>query len=112
MGLMILVGASIPTSPLEKIQKSNKILDVFLSEISLHFFGFGLFALFLCAGFNKRKKLPLPYYRIFLYSFSYGLLIELFQIGLPYRFFSVSDLVVNSAGIAVGIFLFWRIFAC
>lgn len=110
-GLLIFVGASIPTFPLEKLRESNKIFDVFFSDISFHFVGFGLFAWFLCAGFFKQKKHALPYYRIGFYSFSFGVFIELYQIFLPYRHFSVLDLAVDCAGIGSALILFRHLLA-
>ena len=111
MGILIFVGASISSSPLENLQKSHQILEILLSEFSLHFAGFGLFAWLLCYGYNKGKKPPIPYIRFGLYAFSYGLFIELYQIALPHRHFSVLDLAVDCLGIAVALILFERVAA-
>jgi len=109
LGILIFVGASVPSSPLEDLQKSHQVLEILLSEFSLHFFGFGLFAWLLCHGFDKEKKHPIPYHKIGIYSFSYGLFVELYQIAIPYRDFSVLDLAVDCLGIGVALILYYVI---
>lgn len=109
LGILIFVGASISASPLEDLQKSHQILGVLLSEFSLHLLGFGLFAWLLCYGFHKQKKHPIPYHKIGFYAFSYGLFIELYQIALPHRYFSVLDLAVDCLGIGVALILYYVI---
>jgi VanZ family protein len=111
VGILIFVGASISTSSLEDLQKSSQMLGILLSEYSLHFFGFGLFAWLLCYGFDRQKKYPIPYHKIGFYAFSYGLFIELYQIALPHRHFSVLDLAVDCLGIGAAMILFKRVSA-
>jgi VanZ family protein len=105
MGLLIFVGASIPSSPIEKLQNTHTIFKVIFSDVSLHFFGFALLTFLLCAGFNKQRKYPLPYQKIAFYSLSFGLLIELYQIAIPYRYFSLSDLAFDCVGIGGALIL-------
>jgi VanZ family protein len=41
------------------------------------------------------------------FTLSYGFFIELVQIPLPYRLFSMKDFAVDAAGIVVGLFVFY-----
>jgi VanZ family protein len=42
-----------------------------------------------------------------IFALAYGFFIELVQIPLPYRLFSMKDFAVDAAGIVVGLFVFY-----
>ena len=54
-GVLILVGSSLPTEKIEKLQESSDVSNVVLSDYSLHFLAFGIFAVLLCYGFYKKR---------------------------------------------------------
>ena len=103
---LIFLGASISTRGLSKIQGMHKLLDIFFSEYSLHFFGFGIFAILLAWGYYKKKSSSLLM-RAGLLSFCFGIIIEVYQKFLPHRDFSLVDIAVDCAGIVLALGLFW-----
>jgi glycopeptide antibiotics resistance protein len=107
-GVLILIGASMPTAGLRKIRRINDIFGIIFSDYSLHFFGFGVFAALLAWGYYKKKSSAVLI-RSGLLAFSFGLFIEVYQLFLPYRSFSIIDLAVDSAGIVFMLGLFWGI---
>jgi len=108
-GVLLLIGASVSSRSLTKIKDIHKFFDVVLSENSLHFFGFGIFAALLAWGYYKTKSSGV-FLRAGLFSFSYGLLIEVYQYFLPYRSAELKDLVLDATGILIMLGLFWEIF--
>ncbi len=104
---LLLVGAMIPEADFMRFQKSNKVLDILLSDKSFHFFGFGILAWLLCYGYHRAKWSRMPYFRAGFFAMAYGLFIELLQIPLPYRHCSLLDLAVDAAGILIGLFVFY-----
>ena len=104
--LLLLVGAMIPGTDFFKLQKANKIFSVLLSDNAFHFFGFGILAWLLCFVYHRAKLSRMPYLRVGFFSLTYGFFIELVQIPVPYRFFSVRDFAVDAVGIVVGLFVF------
>jgi VanZ family protein len=104
--VLLLVGAMIPGNGFFRLQKANKIFSVLLSDNAFHFFGFGILAWLLCYGYHRAKMSRMPYLRAGIFSLAYGLFIELVQIPLPYRFFSMKDFAFDAAGIVVGLFGF------
>jgi len=105
-GGIIFVCCTVPSIGIEKVQKINKFFTLILSDYSMHFFSFGIFALLLCYGFYKAEKITVPFFKIILYSTGYGLFIELVQIMLPYRFFGINDLVSDFLGAVAALVLF------
>jgi len=105
--VFLLVGAMIPGTDFFKLQKANKMFSVLLSDNAFHFFSFGILAWLLCYGYHRAKLSRMPYLRACFFTLAYGLFIELVQIPLPYRFFSVKDLAVDAVGIGVGLFGFY-----
>ena len=103
---LIVVGASISTRGLTKIRGIHEFLDLVFSEYSLHFFGFGIFAILLAWGYYKMKS-PLLLIRAGLLSLSFGFVIEVYQKFLPYRDFSLVDVAIDFAGIVLALLLFW-----
>lgn len=103
---LIFVGSSISTRGLSKIQEIHKLLDILFSEYSLHFFGFGIFAILLAWGYYKKKSSSLLM-RAGLLSFCFGFIIEVYQKFLPHRDFSLVDIAVDCAGIVLALGVFW-----
>ena len=109
--VLLLIGASIPTSDLIRIQKFSKFLSVVLSDKAIHFLGFGLLAWLLCFGFNRAGRTGWIYAKSALIAVGYGVVIELIQIPLPYRIFSWDDLAADAAGVAIALLLFYALIA-
>lgn len=104
-GIMF-VGYSIPVEGLGEYAGSHFFLSFILSEKSLHFIAFGIFAWFLSLGFLKSGWTELPFFIIFLLAMGYGLFIEMWQAILPYRSFGVDDLVFDFLGVMSGMLVF------
>jgi VanZ family protein len=104
---LLFVGVVIPDTDIEKLQKSNKVLSILLSDKTLHIVGFGVLAWLLCYGYHKAKWSRMPYLRAGFFSLAYGFFIELVQIPLPYRVFSMIDFAADAVGIVVGLFVFY-----
>ncbi|MCM8823967.1 MAG: VanZ family protein [Candidatus Omnitrophica bacterium] len=71
-----------------------------------HFFIYFIFAIITYKTFFKSLH---PYLYVFVYNFSFGLIVEIIQYFLPYRTFEFKDLFFNSLGILVGL-MFLRYF--
>jgi hypothetical protein len=106
---LIFIGSSISTRGLSKIQRIHELLGILFSEYSLHFFGFGIFAILLAWGYYKKKS-PSLLMRAGLLSFCFGIIIEVYQIFLPHRSFSLVDIAVDCAGVVLALGLFWFAF--
>jgi VanZ family protein len=104
-GVLIFVSSSLPTRGWERVQALNKFFRILLSDYSLHFFAFGIFAVLLCYGFLKKDPSTLPCFKVGLISVSFGLFIEVYHSLLSYRSFSLNDLLSNLAGILVALIL-------
>ena len=104
---LLLVGVIVPGEEIEKLQESNKIFSVLFSDKTFHFFGFGILAWLLCHGYHRAKFSRVPYLRAGFFAMAYGFFIELVQIPLPYRIFSMVDFAADVAGIVVGLFVFY-----
>ena len=105
--VLLLIGASIPTSDLIRIQKFSKFFSVILSDKAIHFLGFGLLAWLLCFGYYRGGRTRWLYAKSALIAVGYGFVIELIQIPLPYRIFSWDDLAADAAGVALALLLFY-----
>ena len=105
--LLLLAGALITGTDFFKLQKANKIFSVLLSANAFHFFGFGILAWLLCFGYHRAKLSRMPYLKAGFFSLTYGFFIELVQIFLPYRLFSMKDFAIGAVGIVVGLFVFY-----
>jgi VanZ family protein len=108
-GVLLLIGASVPSRSLIRIKNIHRFFDALLSENSLHFFGFGIFAALLAWGYYKTKSSGV-FLKSGLFSFSFGLLIEIYHYFLPYRSAELSDLALDAAGILIVLGLFLVIF--
>jgi len=103
---LILVGASISTRELHRIRRIHEIFRLLFSEYSLHFFGFGIFAVLVAWGYYKTRSFSIIV-RAGLVSFCFGFLIEVYQGFLSYRDFSLVDVSVDGAGVAAALLVFW-----
>ena len=103
---LIFAGSSISTRELYKIRRMNELLHILFSEYSLHFFGFGIFAILLAWGYYKKKS-PFLLIRAGLLAFVFGAFIEVYQYFLPYRYFSFVDMAIDAAGIVIALAVFW-----
>ena len=52
------------------------------------------------------RKLNNPLAKSFLYTFCFGLIIELVQYFIPYRGFDLYDILANSLGLFLGLFFY------
>jgi VanZ family protein len=105
--VLLLIGASIPTSDLIRIQRFSKFISVILSDKPIHFLGFGLLAWLLCYGYHKAGKTRWLYMKSGMIAVGYGFVIEFIQIPIPFRIFSWNDLAADAAGIALALLLFY-----
>jgi len=64
----------------------------------LHICEFGLFSFLIFFGFFSKVK---PYYLLTI-SFIYAFLDEIHQFFVPYRYFDVNDLIIDSVGVVFG----------
>jgi glycopeptide antibiotics resistance protein len=100
---VMFVGCSVPVDKISIISESHPILSVVLSDSFLHFCMFGLLVWLICYGSYKSSGSRIPYMKYFFLAISYGLGIEIWQAVLPYRSFSIFDLVFDLLGISVAI---------
>jgi hypothetical protein len=107
--VLIFIGSSISTEGLEKIEDINIFFEIVFSHSSLHFFGFGILAALLAWGFYKKRSSSVLK-RAGLLTLFFGLFIEVYQIFLPHRSFTVLGLAVDCAGIVFALWMFWLIF--
>lgn len=105
-GGLIIFGSSISTTELSRIRHLHKFLDLLFSEYSLHFFGFGIFAVLLAWGYYKNKSSWLILRAGFI-ACCFGAVIEVYQKFLPYRDFSFLDMGADFAGIILALAFFW-----
>lgn len=103
---MIFAGSSISTTGLYKIWSMHELLHILFSQYSLHFFGFGIFAILLAWGYYKKRS-SILLIRAGFFALVFGAFIEIYQYFLPYRDFSLVDLAVDAAGIVLALAVFW-----
>ncbi|RMD45910.1 VanZ family protein [Candidatus Pacearchaeota archaeon] len=104
LAVAIFVISSIDFGP-----SKRAYLDGSLLSIAYHFLAFFFFNLFLMISTigGKRKDL---FWLSILISVFYGVLDEVHQYYVPSRFFSVEDIVVDSAGVFFsGLLYLWRL---
>jgi predicted tellurium resistance membrane protein TerC len=107
--VLIFIGSSISTEGLEEFENVNIFSEIVFSHYSMHFFGFGILAALLAWGFLKKGSSSFLKRASFL-TLMFGLFIEVYQIFIPNRSFSLLGLVADCAGIVVALWLFWQIF--
>jgi VanZ family protein len=96
---LILIGSSIPTYGLHRLQRRSAILRILLSDYVFHFVAFALLAILLGIGYVKAKKSKLWWVKAAAAALFVGVLVEVIQIFIPYRNFSTGDLGVDVIGI-------------
>lgn len=101
-GMLIIISSALPMQPIKKLQHSNFLLRIILSNYCLHFFAFGIFTVLLCYGFYKSRG-RISSFLVGLLAFSFGLFIEIFQIFIPDRSFGLDDLIPSFAGTVVAL---------
>lgn len=85
-----------------------------LTDKTVHFGMFLVLCLLMSIGLSKQNRLSSVRYNAgkvsILVSIGYGLLIEIVQFLLPYRSFSMQDLLADSAGVLAGYGIFHIIY--
>jgi len=104
--VLIFAGSSVSTRGLRHFRRMHELLEILLSEYSLHFFGFGIFAILLAWGYYKKES-SILLVRAGLLALVFGAFIEIYQYFLPYRVFSLFDLAIDAAGIVLALAVFW-----
>ena len=104
--VLILIGSSIPTYKLHRLQRQSSILKILLSDFVIHFIAFAVLAVLLSIGYVKSKKYKTWWLNAALVSIFVGVLVEVIQIFLPYRSFSTRDLGVDVVGILTALIFF------
>ena len=104
--VLILIGSSIPTYKLHRLQRQSSILKILLSDFVIHFIAFAVLAVLLSIGYVKSKKSKTWWLNAALVSIFVGVLVEVIQIFLPYRSFSTRDLGVDVVGILTALIFF------
>lgn len=105
-GGLIIFGSTIPTRKLYRLRRINEFFGLIFSDYSLHFFGYGLFAILLAWGYYKNESSSFLV-KAGLIACCFGTIIEVYQKFLPYRNFSFVDMTVDYAGIILALGLFW-----
>ena len=73
--------------------------DIYISKI-YHFVVFFLFSFFLFATIKGNKRIKIKHFLIVLIvSLSYAILDEVHQLFVPFRDFSIKDILTNTSGI-------------
>jgi VanZ family protein len=103
---LIFFESSISTAGIKKVQRMHRLLDISLSDYSLHFFGFGILAIMLAWGYYKSKS-SFTLVKAGVIACLFGMLIEVYQSFLPYREVSYVDMGINLAGIVLALLVFW-----
>ena len=96
----------IPTGGLHRVVRSSAILRLLLADATLHFLSFALLAWLLCRDHVRQPRLYISSLKIASLSLVYGLFIEIIQWFLPYRTFSLRDLLADAGGIVSACLLF------
>ena len=93
--------ASLPGKELAGIQRypESPLLKIILSDPFMHFLVFGLLALLICRGFNRKAGRSIPLAIVAVLAIGFGFLIEVYQGILPWRSFGLDDLFWNTAGV-------------
>ena len=99
--LLIWVMASLPGDDLERVQRlpENPLLKIILSDPFMHFLVFGLLALLICRGFNRKSGRSIALAIVAVLAIGFGFLIEVYQGILPWRSFGLDDLFWNTVGV-------------
>jgi len=95
--ILFLTGAVVNVNNISKATNFDK---------ALHFFGFFILTILLLLTF-EHYKLNNKRIAIFLIALGIGILIEVVQLGIPGREFSLLDIAADVLGIIVGALLKW-----
>ncbi|WP_342156605.1 VanZ family protein [Joostella sp. CR20] len=102
--LGVTIGSLVSVSVVNEVETNIRVSDKLVHGI----FYFGNTILWYCYLRKANFKNVLP--KVSLFSFVYGIVIEVLQYILPYdRSFDLKDILANSVGILIAIFLinFW-----
>lgn len=105
-GALILAGFSIPGNYVQSVRPSPGFLGFLFSDPLLHVYAMGVFTVVLGWSQSRRKNPGFSLKKVALYSFLYGIFIELYQAALPYRAFELEDFVWDGVGILAGLVIF------
>ena len=99
--LLIWIMASLPGEALNSTGRleENLLTGIFLSDSFVHFFVFGLLALFIYKGYNVACRESIPLARIGAFDIGYGMIIEIYQGILPGRGFALHDMFWDTMGV-------------
>jgi VanZ family protein len=103
---LILIGSSIPTYTLHRLQRHSSILKILLSDFVIHFVAFAILTVLLSIGYVKSKRTKIWWLKAALVSMFVGVLVEVIQTFLPYRSFSTRDLGIDVIGIITALIIF------
>lgn len=103
-GVIIIITSALPMEFVRKLQYSLIPLRITLSNYCLHFFAFGIFTAFLFYGFYRAKNRPYLICIGFI-SLLFVVLIEIFQMFIPYREFEFIDMIPGFVGIIFSLIL-------
>jgi VanZ family protein len=95
---LILIGSSIPTDKLNQ--------EILSSDFVTHFVAFFFLAILFGVGCVRSKKMKLWCAKTAAAAFFVGVLAEVIQLFLPYRYFSLKDLGADFLGIITALVLF------
>lgn len=105
--LTLLPGKQMPdiTFSLTELLKFDKVA---------HFFVFAVLVCLMSIGFAKQNTYATLHFKpvrhALLVSILYGIMIEIMQNYIPDRSFEVNDLIANTLGCGLGVFLFYVIY--
>ena len=103
---LILIASAVPTHSLHRLQRKSLILKILLSDIIFHFAAFAVLTILLSIGYVRAGEPKAWWIKAAAASFFVGCLVEVIQIFLPYRSFSLRDLAVDGIAIFVILVIF------
>jgi VanZ family protein len=96
--IILFLGATVvKTADISKATNFDKVL---------HFLGFFVLTILLLITFS-RYKLKNKYLKSFIIALGIGILIEIIQLNIPGREFSLLDILADALGIIIGSVLTW-----
>ncbi|MFH2045198.1 MAG: VanZ family protein [Pseudomonadota bacterium] len=93
---------------LEPVRSQDVWKISYIKDVAINLIGFIPFGIFVSALLIKTKKyrFKIIFFTVVIAGFSLSMSIELTQAYLPTRFSQLSDLVLNTFGTAIGVFIF------
>jgi len=98
---LMFVAASLSMGELEKLKKQKSLLAILFSDFGLHSGVFGVFTGLLCYGFYKVRGSSIPFFKVGVIAFGFGVFIEIYQAILPHRSFALDDIAFDLVGIVI-----------